>query len=186
MSSVLADLHSLARLAWRTLALRGVFALAIGIFILARPLDSIAALSLLVAWWALLSGAVDVVHAIGLAPARHWWVEFVSGLVGIGFGVAALVYYPVLSLTFVVVWTAAWLMGIGILGTLGSVVQKQVGLPWGWTMAFGVLSILAAVFALVAPPATLGALLGLTGAFAITAGVMLIAGAFRIRSLTQA
>jgi uncharacterized membrane protein HdeD (DUF308 family) len=166
--------------------LRGLFALAVGIVVFVRPLDSVAALALVIAWWALVSGVVDVVHAIDLAPAvRHWWVQLLSGLVGIGFGIAAIVYYPVLSLAFAVVWTAWWLMSVGILGTYGSMMQKAAGLPWGWTLTFGVLSVIAAAFALAAPPITLAALLGLIGALALAAGVTLIAGAITLRGLTR-
>jgi len=40
-----------------------------------------------IAWWALFSGLVSIVHAIQLKPVmQHWWVLLLSGLIGVGFG----------------------------------------------------------------------------------------------------
>ncbi len=61
--------------------------------------------------------------------------------------------------------------------------QKNMGVQWGWTMAFGVLSIVAGVFALLAPPITLAAIMGLIAAFALVSGVALVVGAFKLRSV---
>ena len=186
-TSILDDLKRLYHRTWWALVLRGLLALAVGIFILARPLESVAAFALVIAFWALFSGFVDVVHAIELASAmKHWWVLLLSGLVGIGFGIAALLLYPVLSLTFAVVWVAWWLMITGILGIYGAVQQRKLGIQWGWTAAFGVLSVLASAFALLAPPLTLTAIMGLIAGFGIVAGVALLIGAFKLRSVVHA
>ena len=183
---VLDDFKRLYHLTWWALVLRGLFALAVGVFVFVRPLDSVAAFALVIAFWALFSGVVDVVHAIDLGPAvKHWWILLISGLVGIGFGVCALVYYPIVSLAFAVLWTAWWLMCVGILGSYGSMMQKKLGLPWGWTMTFAVMTILAGAFALVSPPVTLAALMGLIGGLAVLTGVTLIAGAFTLRAVTK-
>ncbi|HTR20458.1 MAG TPA: DUF308 domain-containing protein [Gemmatimonadales bacterium] len=181
---VLDDLKRLIHRAWWALALRGLLALAVGIFIFVRPLDSVAAFALVIAWWSLFTGIVDIVYAIELASVmKHWWVLLVSGLVGLGFGIASLIYYPVLALTFAVLLVAWWLMITGILGTYAALLQKKLGLSWGWPAAFGVLSILASAFALLSPPATLAAIMGLMAGFGIVAGITLLAGAFRLRSM---
>jgi uncharacterized membrane protein HdeD (DUF308 family) len=114
---------------------------------------------------------------------NHWWLLLLGGLIGVGFGIAALMYYPVLSLTFAVVWVAWWLTLTGIIGIYVAVRQKQLGLPWGWTAVLGVLTVLAGGFALLAPPVTLAAIIGLIGGFAVLSGLALIVGAFTIRSL---
>jgi uncharacterized membrane protein HdeD (DUF308 family) len=167
--------------------LRGLLSLAVGVFILVRPLDSIAAFALLIAFWALFMGFVNVVQAFEMKPiARHWWVLLLSGLVSVGFGIAALVYYPVLSLTFAVVWVSWWLVASGIIEIYAAIRMKQMGASWGWTAAFGVLSLAAGAFALLAPPATLAAIMWLIAAFSIVVGLTLIVGAFRIRSMMHA
>ncbi len=186
-TAVLDDLKRVFNRAWWALLLRGLLALTVGVFIFARPLDSVAAFALVIAWWALFSGFVNIVHAFQLKPVmNHWWVLLLSGLVGVGFGIAALVYYPGLSLSFAVVLVAWWLMFTGILGIYGAVLEKRLGVQWGWTAAFGVLSVVASGFALLSPPVTLAAIMGLIAGFAIVAGVALLVGAFKLRSLVPA
>jgi len=185
-TSVLDDLKRVYHRTWWALLLRGLLGLAVGVLIFVRPLDSVAAFALVIAWWALFSGFVNVVHAIELQRVmNHWWVLLLSGVVGIGFGIAALVYYPTLSLTFAVVWVSWWLLFTGILGIYGALMEKRMGVHWGWTMAFGVLSVVASAFALLAPPVTLAAIMGLIAGFAVVSGVALLMGAFKLRSIVN-
>ena len=110
-TAMMDDVKRMYRLTWWALMLRGLLSLAVGVFIFARPLDSVAAFALVIAFWALFLGFVDIVHAFQLrGMMQHWWVLLLAGLVGVGFGIAALVYYPTLALTFAVVWAAWWLL----------------------------------------------------------------------------
>src|SRR5712691_9319953 len=123
MSAVIRDAY---RRAWWALVLRGILGVAIGAYILWRPLDSIAAFALLIAWWALFTGVVQVVHSIALrAVFSRWWVLLLSGLVGAGFGIAALFYYPGLSLAFAVVWVTWWLFLTGALAIFAAVMERN-------------------------------------------------------------
>jgi uncharacterized membrane protein HdeD (DUF308 family) len=168
---------------WWALVIRGVLAIVLGIFIIARPLESVAAFALVIAIWAVVQGLVNIVHAFDLRSiAPHWWLLFLSGLISTGFGVAALYYYPGLSLTFAVVWVAWWLMLGGIAGISVAVQERRLGMSWGWTMALGVLSIAASIYAFVSPPVTLVALMGLISAYAIVGGIILLVGAYRLRT----
>ncbi len=185
-TSVLGDLRGVYHRTWWALMLRGLLGLAVGIYILARPLDSVAAFALVIAFWALFAGMVEIVQAIELkAMMKHWWVLLLAGLVGVAFGIAALFYYPGLSLTFAVVWASWWLMLTGILGIYAGVMQKSLGVQWGWTVAFGVLSVVAGLFALLVPPITLAAIMGLIAGFALVSGVALVVGAFKLRSVVH-
>src|SRR6266404_4646169 len=182
-TTVLDDVRRVYRGAWWALVLRGLLSVAIGVFVFVRPLDSIGAFALLIAWWALFLGAVEIMHGIEMrAVMSHWWVMLLGGLVSIAFGIASLIYYPVLSLTFAVVWVAWWLTITGVLGLYVGMRQKQIGLPWGWTIAFGILSVAAGLFALLAPPVTLAAIMGLIAGFAIVSGVALLVAAYTMRS----
>jgi len=172
------------RRAWWALLLRGLFALAIGIVILWRPFDSIAAFALVIAWWALFSGVIQVVHAFDLrAVFSRWWVLLLSGLVGIVFGIAAMYYYPSLSLAFAVLWVAWWLLVTGAFGILAAMMERRVGIPWGWALAFGILAIAAGVVALMSPSITLATIMALIAGFAIISGVVHLIGAFKLSSL---
>jgi uncharacterized membrane protein HdeD (DUF308 family) len=176
-------IESAVNRAWWGIVLRGVVALALGIFILARPLESVAAFALVVAIWALVDGLTSIVHSFDLRPyLRQWWLMLLGGIISAGFGVAALYYYPGLSLSFAVVWTAWWLMLTGFVTVYAAFQQRSTGLPWGWTMAFGVLSVAAGVFALIYQPATLAAIMGFISAFAIVAGIVLLIGAGKLKS----
>ncbi len=103
--------------AWWALVIRGLLALSVGLLILARPMDSVAAFALVIAFWALMQGIVTAVHAFELRSiAPHWWVLLLNGLISAAFGIAAFYYYPGLSLAFAVVWTSWWLLLGGLLG----------------------------------------------------------------------
>ena len=168
---------------WWALVIRGLLAIALGILILLRPLDSVAAFALVVAIWAIFGGITQIVYSIDL---RHvfgsWWVNMLAGFVSVGFGVAALYYYPGLSLAFAVTWTSFWLMFSGIFGVAAAITEYRLGLSWGWTLVWGLVAIAAGVFALMSPPTTLAAIMGLIAGFALVSGTVLLIGAFRIRS----
>jgi uncharacterized membrane protein HdeD (DUF308 family) len=114
------------------------------------------------------SGTAQMVHAFELRPLFDgWWAPLVSGLRSVGFGVATLYYYPTLSLAFAVAWEAWWLLFTGALAIYGAVAEHRIGASWGWTAAFGVLAVICGELAILTPPATLAALMGLMAGFAI-------------------
>jgi uncharacterized membrane protein HdeD (DUF308 family) len=176
-------IYSAYRRTWWALVLRGLLGVALGVFILWRPMDSVASFALVIAIWALFSGVVQIVHAFDLRSVySQWWVMLLSGLVSAAFGVAAFYYYPGLSLSFAVVWATWWLFLTGGLAIYVAVQERRLGLPWGWTLAFGIVAIVTAVVALMNPSATLGAIMGLIAGFAIVSGVVLLVGAYKLSS----
>jgi len=179
-------IESAYRRTWWALVLRGILGLALGVFIVARPLDSIAAFALVIAIWALFSGIVQIVHSFDLRSVySKWWVLCLAGTVSAGFGIAALYYYPGLSLSFAVVWATLWLFVSGGLAIYLAIQERRLQIPWGWTMTFGVVAIAGAVFGIMNPPTTLAALMGLMAGFAIVSGVVLLIGAFKLSSAKQ-
>ena len=161
---------------------RGLFGIALGIFIGARPLASVAGLALVVAVWALIDGIVSIVHAFDVRGiVRHWWARLLGGVVSLLFGIAALYGYPGLSLTFVVLWTAFWLVATGAIAIYVAVAERRVGLPWRWTLAFGLIAVLVGVFAAVFPGITLLGLMGGIAAFGIAGGIALLVGAGKMQ-----
>src|SRR4029078_206065 len=134
---------------------------------------------LVIAVWALADGIVSIVHAFELrAVISHWGIMLLSGIVSVFFGLAALYYYPALSLTFAVMWTAWWLMTAGALGIYVALQQRSAELPWGWTLTSAIIAIGSARLAIMSPAITLATLMGILAAFGIISGVaMLVAGA---------
>jgi uncharacterized membrane protein HdeD (DUF308 family) len=163
------------------LLLRGLVALSLGVFIIARPLESVAALALVIAIWALVSGLMQMVHAFEVrATAPHWWLLMLGGVISTAFGIGALYLYPGLSLTLAVLWVAYWLLLTGFVGVYAGMVERRAGLPWVATLVFGVVSALAGVYAIAAPPVTLVAIMGLIAGFAILSGIVLLVAAYQL------
>jgi len=172
--------------AWWALMLRGVLAITLGAIILWRPLDSIAAFALTIALWALFSGFVEIIHAVELRHVfGNWWVALLGGLISVGFGFAALRYYPQLSLAFAVVWATWWLFMTGVVAISIAFMQRRLGMGWGWTLAFGVLAFASGVVAIMNPPATLASIMGLIAGFALASGFVLVMGAFRLSAIKE-
>ena len=170
---------------WAVL-LRGLLSLAVGIAILVRPMNSVVALALVIAFWSLFDGIVNIVRSFDLRGfVQHWWVMLLAGIVGVAFGIAALYYFPGLSLTFAVVWTAYWFTVSGVIAAYIAWQERSAGLSWGWTMAFAVLAIVAGVLAFMNPQATLAWLLGVIAGFAIISGVFLTFAAFKMGSVQR-
>jgi uncharacterized membrane protein HdeD (DUF308 family) len=163
------------------LLVRGLIALALGIFILARPLESVAAFALVIAVWALVTGIAQIADGLEMRSILpHWWLLVLSGVVSAGFGIAAFYYYPGLSLTFAVVWASYWLLLSGFFAIYAAILERRMGMPWAWSAVFGVISALAGIYAIAAPPVTLAAIMGLMSGFAIVAGVVLLFGFFKL------
>lgn len=179
-------IQSAYRRTWWALVLRGLLGIAFGVIILWRPLESVAAFALAIALWALFGGVVQIVQAIDLRTVfARWWVLLLGGVVSIGFGVAALKFYPGLSLTFAVVSTAWWLLLTGSVTVYAAMQERTAGAPWGWTLTFGILAILGGIFAFVSPPATLAALMSFIAAFAIVSGGVLLTGAYKLAAFKR-
>jgi uncharacterized membrane protein HdeD (DUF308 family) len=184
MTVIANDITSFYHQAKWAVLLRGLLSLIVGILIVARPLESVAALALVIALWSLIDGFVNIVRAFALRGVMaHWGVLLLGGVISVGFGVAALYFYPALSLAYAVVWTAFWLVTSGIVAVYVAVVERRVGVTWGWTMAFGLLAIVGGALAFVNPVVTLVSLLGVLAAYGIIGGIFLLIGAGKMQSL---
>jgi len=181
------NIHTVyTRTKW-ALALRGIFGLLLGIFILARPLASVAALALIIAIWALLDGVTSIMRGFAVRRvATHWWVLLLTGVVSVAFGIASLYYYPVLSLTFVVLWTSFWLISAGVMGIFVAVQERRFGVSWVWTMVFGFIAIAAGVLAWWYPGVTLAWLLTFIAIYGLVSGIAMLVAAWRLRRFGRA
>jgi uncharacterized membrane protein HdeD (DUF308 family) len=175
--------HAYRRTQW-ALIVRGLLGIALGVFILMRPLESVAALALVVAIWALADGFAEIATALEVRESMaHWWVMLLAGIVNLGFGVAALYYYPGLSLAFAVIWVAYWLLIGGVLALWAAFHARQLQLPWGWGAVWGTIAVIGGIYAIMSPSATLAALLTLIAVMGIFGGVARLVAAFRLSSL---
>ncbi len=170
---------------WWVPVVRGLVAIALGVFAFVWPIATITAL-------VLVFGAVavaDGILAIGAAIAARklisdWWVLLVQGFVGIAIGVLTLVYPAITAFAFVFL-VALWAIGLGVLQIVAAV-RLRGDVPGGWSLALGGILGIAFGILLMWNPLKGGlAVVWLIGMFALLWGVMLIVGGFDLRRATR-
>jgi uncharacterized membrane protein HdeD (DUF308 family) len=111
---------------------------------------------------------------------RSWWVPALRGIVGILFGLLALMWPGLTLLTLVALFAAYALIG-GIASVVGAIQHRRVDEDWWLPMLLGLVSIGAAVVALSNPVLTTLVLVMVIGANALVTGVLDIVAAARVR-----
>ena len=114
------------------------------------------------------------------AASRLWWVLVLQGVLGIAFGILAIIF-PGLALVTLAYIFAIWAIvsGLSHLGE-GMRVAEARGRSWPFAV-IGVISLLAGVLALIVPGITVFGLVLLLGAWLVTQGAMEVYTAYRIR-----
>ena len=114
------------------------------------------------------------------AASRLWWVLVLQGVLGITFGILAIIF-PGLALVTLAYIFAIWAIvsGLSHLGE-GMRVAEARGRSWPFAV-IGVISLLAGVLALIVPGITVFGLVLLLGAWLVAQGVMEVYTAYRIR-----
>ena len=79
-------------------------------------------------------------------------------------------------------WASYWLVLTGFPGIYVAFQERRLGMSWGWTLAFGILGVLAGVYAIAVPPAMLAVIMGLMSGFAIVVGIVALLGFFKLTS----
>jgi uncharacterized membrane protein HdeD (DUF308 family) len=149
-------------------------------------LASVAAFALVLAIWILIDGVMEITVAFEVRNAmKHWWLYLLGGLISVAFGIAALYYYPGLSLAFAVIWLAWWLLISGAIAIYAGMQERQSGQSWGWTVVWGIVSILAGVYAFMNPGIALVSIMTFIAVVAIIVGILRLAAAFKLSSVKQ-
>lgn len=170
---------------WGLVALRGVFALVFGGLTVFRPAVSLAVLVLFFGAFALVDGIATVVSAIANRRAQPWWgVLVLAGLAGIAFGFLTL-WWPGITAVLLLYFIAAWALVHGVADIVAAVrLRKAITNEWLLAMA-GVLSVAFGLLLILFPGAGALAMVLWIGAYAVVAGVLLIALGFRLRSWSR-
>src|SRR5512144_2996002 len=105
------------------------------------------------------------------SAARQWWVLVVQGVLGIAFGILALLL-PGITLLTVAYLFAAWALisGVSTIGQ-GWRVAEHRGRSWPFALS-GAVSIVAGLLAALVPGLTVAGLILLLGSWLVVAGVM--------------
>lgn len=177
-------LHSLSK-HWWVLALRGVAAIVFGVLAFAWPGITILSLVMLYGAYALVDGVFSIFAAIGGGtPAPRWWLAIV-GILGILAGLIAFAN-PVLVGFYLLWFIGAWAIVSGVMEIIGAIrLRKEIDNEW-WLILHGVISVLFGIFLFVEPLTSALALIWVIGAYAVAAGVIMIALAFRLKGHAKA
>jgi uncharacterized membrane protein HdeD (DUF308 family) len=107
----------------------------------------------------------------------------IAGLLGIGAGIALLVW-PGRGLYVLAVFIGAWIVVSGVLHIVGAFANRQA--PYWWlVLILGVIETPLGIWAMRRPGLTLAVLITLIGAWAIVAGIWEIVIAFEVRNVAK-
>jgi uncharacterized membrane protein HdeD (DUF308 family) len=168
---------------WWAIALRGLVAMVFGIAAFVWPGITLWKLVALFGGYALINGIFAVIEAFGRDVSRErWWALLFEGVVGILIGIVALTW-PGMTAMGLLYLIAFWAIVTGVFEII-TAVRLRHEIRGEWIMALIAILSMAFGFLLVAFPAQ-GALsvILIIGAFAFALGALMIALAFKLRSL---
>jgi uncharacterized membrane protein HdeD (DUF308 family) len=112
--------------------------------------------------------------------AQNWWVVALRGLLGVAFGILALLFPGITLLSLVLVF-AAYMLVDGVLAIISAVRAARRHERWGLLVLEGVADIAAGIVAFLWPGITILAFTIIIAAWAIVSGGLMFASAFRLR-----
>jgi uncharacterized membrane protein HdeD (DUF308 family) len=122
--------------------------------------------------------AADV-YDLNAIFARNWWLIALRGLIGVIFGLVALIL-PFATILALVLLFSAYMIIDGVFSIAAAVRVARDGDRWGLLALQGVASLAVGVLAFVLPGITVLAFVLLIAAWSIVTGCLLFAAAFRI------
>jgi uncharacterized membrane protein HdeD (DUF308 family) len=168
---------------WWAFALRGIGAIALGLLAFVVPGPTLVALIAVFAAYAILDGVLATVAGAGSPGGPRWWIIF-GGIAGIAIGVLT-IFSPGTTAIALVLLIGVWAIVTGV-GEVVSAYTMRAVIDREWLLALsGVVSVVFGFLLLVAPGSGVLAVLWLIGYYAIFAGVMYLAMAFRLRRLAN-
>jgi uncharacterized membrane protein HdeD (DUF308 family) len=162
------------------MAVQGVVAILFGIAAFLWPGPTLEGLVLLFGLLVLFTGLGALAAAFTDLEAGHWWAHLVGGLVGIGFGIVALLW-PGVTLLMLVYLAALWALVTGVLRLIAAIRHRgKIEPEWG-SVTLGILAVVLAMALLVWPRVSIVVVTWLVGGYAILAGTLLLVLTFRKR-----
>jgi uncharacterized membrane protein HdeD (DUF308 family) len=168
---------------WWALALRGIVAILFGIAAFMLPGLILWALVALFGAYALVDGILSVIESYRRdVRGERWLALLFEGLVGIAIGVLTF-FWPKLTAMGLIFLIALWATVTGALEVI-TAVRLRHEIRGEWLMALiGILSMAFGFLLAAFPLAGALSVVWIIGAYAVVVGVLMIALAFRLRSL---
>jgi uncharacterized membrane protein HdeD (DUF308 family) len=166
---------------WWALAVRGVVAVLFGLIAFIMPGVTLAAIVLLFGAYAVVDGVFAIVAAVRAAE-RHerWWSLALQGVVDIVAGIIAFVW-PAVTVLVLLFLVAFWAIVTGVLEIAAAIrLRREIQGEWLLILS-GILSVLFGGALLAVPGAGLLVIVWWIGAYALVAGIVMIALAFKLR-----
>ena len=111
--------------------------------------------------------------------ADKWWAMGLRGILGIIFGLICLLN-PTLAVNVFVILFAAYMLVDGVFAIASGIRAATSGRHWALLILQGLVSIAAAVVAMIWPAMTLVALVWIAAIWAIVSGALMLAAAFAL------
>ena len=167
---------------WWLVVLRGVLAVLFGLTAFLWPGLTGLVLVLMFGVYALADGVVAV--ATGLTHVKdtsRWWVFLLEGLIGIGAGIAALVWPGAVAVALIAL-IAAWAVLTGAFEIVAAIrLRREIDNEW-FLLLGGLLSIGFGTLLVLQPAAGGLALVWVIGYYALAFGILLIVLGFRLKN----
>jgi uncharacterized membrane protein HdeD (DUF308 family) len=116
---------------------------------------------------------------LGEVLAKDWWLLALRGLLGVIFGIIALVM-PVATILALVLLFSAYMLVDGCFSLYAAVRAQRRGDSWGMALLQGIASIATGVIAFLWPGITIIAFVLLLAAWSIVSGVLMLAAVRKV------
>jgi uncharacterized membrane protein HdeD (DUF308 family) len=170
---------------WWALVLRGVMAILFALITFAVPGITIAVLVTIFGFYALFDGIFAIISTVKAVHGHRRWGAFLfEGVVGILFGLYAIIF-PIAAAAAFVTFVAVWAVFTGVLEIAAAIrLRRHIRGEW-MLILVGVLSILLGFTLLIAPVSGAVFLVWILASYGLIFGVLLIALGFRMRRLPE-
>jgi uncharacterized membrane protein HdeD (DUF308 family) len=125
-------------------------------------------------------GMFSLPDSVSADLARNWWALALRGVLGIVFGIIALVMPAATMLSLVLVF-AAYMLVDGILAIVAAVRAARHREKWVWLTLEGVANIVTAALAVLLPGLTVVVFVLLIAFWALLSGGLMLGAAFRLK-----
>ena len=167
---------------WWLVVLRGVLAILFGIAAFIWPGITLLTLIIMFGVYAIFDDLVAIWTGLSRTKeSSRWWTFLLEGLLGIGAGIAALVWPGLATLVFIYL-IASWAVITGILEILAAIrLRHEITNEWFLALG-GVLSIGLGILLFLQPAAGSLAIVWMIAGYALVFGILLVILGIRLRN----